>query len=107
MPPAPSNPLSIELAELDSAWLRIGCSGRWTVIPVSRLAESRGTHTRLVEILPKLRCRRCGQAPDEIELTDDASFGASGRQNGARSWMMDFTGRAGPRDAAVACKRVG
>src|ERR1700731_261554 len=87
----------MKLRDLDYAWLQIGCSGRSTVIPVSRLAETRGTHIRLAELLPKLRCRQCGQAPDRISLTNNQTHGASGVPQNMNSWAIDFT-RAGPRN---------
>ena len=76
MSPALFNPLTMKLRDLDYAWLHIGCSGRSTVIPVSRLSETRGTHIHLAEVLPKLRCRQCGQAPDLIELSNSQTYGA-------------------------------
>jgi hypothetical protein len=101
------NPLTMKLRDLEYAWLKIGCSGRSTVIPVSQLAETRGTHAHLSEVLPKLRCRRCGQAPDVIELSNNQTHGASGVSPSRNSWAMDFTSRAGPRDPSAACVAIG
>jgi len=107
MSPALFNPLTMKLRDLDYGGLQIGCSGRSTVIPVSRLTETRGTHIHLAEVLPKLRCRQCGQAPDYIMLTDSQTYGASGVPPSRNSWTMDFTSRASARNAAAACIPVG
>ena len=91
--PAPTNPLSMKLRDLGEAWLSLRCTSRTTQIPMKMMAESYGTHRSLGEILPKLRCRQCGQAPERIELTDDPTRNASGK---ARN-----TGRLGDRSEPI------
>jgi hypothetical protein len=71
------------------------------------MAESYGTHRSLGEILPKLRCRQCGQAPKEIELTDDPTRNASGKVRNTDAWAIDLSRYAGPRDAERICKQIG
>jgi hypothetical protein len=54
--------------------------------PMKMTAESHGTHWCLGEILPKLRCRQCGQAPERIELTDDPTRNAPGKPRNVEAW---------------------
>ena len=75
--------------------------------PMKMMAESYGTHPSLGEILPKLRCRQCGQALETIELTDDPTRDAPGKVRNTDAWAIDLSRYAGPRDAARICKRVG
>jgi hypothetical protein len=105
--PAPTSPLSTKLRDLGDAWLTLRCTSRTTQISMKSMAESYGTHRTLGEILPKLRCRLCGQAPGEIELTDDPKRNASGKARNKEAWVIDLSRYAGPRDAAKACRRVG
>jgi hypothetical protein len=105
--PAPTNPLSMRLRELGEAWLGLRCTSRSTQIPMKMMAESYGTRRSLGEVLPKLRCRQCGQAPESIELTDDPTRNASGKVRNTEAWAIDLSRYAGPRDAAKACKQVG
>jgi hypothetical protein len=74
---------------------------------VKMMAESYGTHRSLGEILPKLRCRHCGQAPEAIELTDHPTRDAPGKARNTEAWAIDLSRYAGPRDATRICKRVG
>jgi hypothetical protein len=78
---APTNPLITKLRDLGDAWLSLKCTSRTT-----QLAERDGTHRSLGEILPKLRCRQCGQAPEKIELTDDPMRNASGKVRNTDAW---------------------
>jgi hypothetical protein len=55
--------------------------------PMKMTAERYGTHRNFGEILPKLRCRQCGQAPEEIELTDDPTRNASGKVRNTEAWI--------------------
>jgi hypothetical protein len=71
------------------------------------MAERYGTDRRLSEILLKLRCRQCGQAPGKIELTDDPTRNASGKPSNMKAWGIDLSRYAGPRDTAKACRQVG
>jgi hypothetical protein len=71
------------------------------------MAERYGAHRSLGEILPKLRCRQCGQTPEKIELTDDPTRDASGKARNTDAWAIDLIRYAGPRDGAKVCKRVG
>jgi hypothetical protein len=105
--PAPTNPLSTKLCDLGEAWLSLRCTSRTTQIPMKAMAERHGTHRRLSEVLPKLRCRQCGQAPVKIELTDDPTRNALGKVRNTDAWAIDLSRYAGPRDAAKVCKQVG
>jgi hypothetical protein len=97
----------MKLRDLGDAWLSLRCTSRTTQISVKSMAETHGTHRSLGEILPKLRCRQCGQAPGEIELTDDPTRNASGKTRNTEAWAIDLSRYAGPRDATRICKRVG
>ena len=105
--PAPTNTLSTKLRELGETWLSLRCTSSTTQIPMKMMAESYGTHRSLGEVLTKLRCRQCGQAPDRIELTDDSTRNASGKERNTGAWAIDLSQYAGPRDAAKFCKQVG
>jgi hypothetical protein len=104
--PAPTNPLSMKLRDLGDAWLSLKCTSRTTQIPMKAMAEHHGTDRRLGEILPKLRCRQCGRAPESIEFTDDPTRDAPGKARNTEAWAIDLSRYAGPRDAVRICKQV-
>jgi hypothetical protein len=88
---APTKALSTKLRDLGEAWLSLRCTSRTTQIPMKMMAESYGTHQSLGEILPKLRCRQCGQAPERIELTDDPTRNACGKVRNVDAWAIDLS----------------
>jgi len=72
-------PIEATMADLAGWWLSVRCSCGWHVsLPFRFLAATRGWHTKLGAVLPRLRCKRCGNRPESVDLVDSPSAGASG-----------------------------
>lgn len=63
--------LLARLEELPGYWLRVRCGGcfRSTLYPCPLMAEDRGRHLRIADVLQRLRCRSCGAAPKAVSIT--------------------------------------
>jgi hypothetical protein len=80
-PPEP--PWDTPLVDLNGFWLKIVCAAHGTTAyPLRLMAAEQGWDTTLRQIVPKLRCDKCGAVPASITLVSDAA-GEAGRA-GAR-----------------------
>ena len=76
-PDAP--PLDVEIARMSNWWLRLTCACGDTHTPLRLLAAERGWRITLRRLVPKLRCKRCGERPASVLLEDTPA------ENGYRS----------------------
>jgi hypothetical protein len=59
----------MRLAELASYWLDLRCDcGNVVRHPLRLLGQRVGEQRRLSDVLPRLRCRECGQRPARVML---------------------------------------
>jgi hypothetical protein len=70
--PTRATALASALAAYRGWFLLIHCAGcgRLRLLPVSELADRVGGDTLLRDILPWLRCQRCGDPPRAVKLSD-------------------------------------
>lgn len=71
-PPFPTEPpLEQTLASLTPWWIRARCScGTTSDLPCRWLAAHQGWRVTLGQVLPRLKCSRCGERPHSLSLTD-------------------------------------
>lgn len=84
--------LAARLGELPAYWLNVHCSGCEAIayLPCRLLAMQRGESLRLADVLPRLRCTQCRNAPASVALTDDATDGGLPSPYGQRKvpWRL-------------------
>lgn len=76
-------PLDVEIFRMSSWWLRITCGCGDTHTPLRLLAAQRGWRITLRQLVPKLRCTRCGARPGSVLLEDataESGYGGGRRQ---------------------------
>lgn len=71
-------PLDAKLSLLRGYRLEVRCRCKLSYVPLSMLADRSGGGLQLGEVLPRLKCRTCGERPSEVALVDDPAAGASG-----------------------------
>jgi hypothetical protein len=85
MPPRPPLPLSARVSELAGCWLELRCCKGTTFYPLRMLAEAGRGNVELGDVLPRLRCRVCGDEPATVALVETAaSSGPGGERQGWR-----------------------
>ena len=92
-PPWPdAPPLDTALADLGAWWLHVRCGCRGSnYLPLGVLAAQKGWTMNLGELVPALRCDRCGEKPKEIALIDDPAAGARGTGGHAQKRIVIAT----------------
>jgi hypothetical protein len=71
-------PLDVEIFRMSNWWLQITCDCGIRHTPLRLLAAERGWRVTLRQLVPKLRCKTCGQRPTSVMLEDTAD-GDAGR----------------------------
>jgi hypothetical protein len=69
--------LNSALADLSATWLRLGCCGGTSYVPVRLLAGSARPRARLRGVLPRLRCQICNDTPRSAALVESPAGGAA------------------------------
>jgi len=71
-------PLDAPLSLLAGYWLEARCPCKLTYLPLLQLSKRACPNVRLGELLPRLKCEKCGERPSELALVDDPGAGAPG-----------------------------
>jgi hypothetical protein len=79
--------LSARVSELVPCWLELRCCKGTTYVPLKMLAQGR-CDPELQDVLPRLRCRKCGGAPASMALVEDAASGGPNEQR--RGWRIEL-----------------
>jgi hypothetical protein len=93
MPP-PCNPLNMPLWALPGTWLHIQCSHpahNGVIYPLKLLAEDYGHHHLLREMLPRFRCKSCGQRPAKAMLCETPYPSGKSTAGSAPGWRVPLT----------------
>jgi hypothetical protein len=62
--------LSFRLADVGRTWLEVTCGcGAHAYVPCPMLARQHGALV-IADVLPRLRCTRCGARPAHVAITD-------------------------------------
>ena len=88
MPSRPPLPLSARLSDLALWWLELRCCKGTTYLPLRLLAEGGRGDAVLQDVLPRLRCRVCGDEPATIALVESAATGGPGGER--RGWRIEL-----------------
>ena len=59
-----------------------------TYYPLRRMASQHPARTTLGDVLPRLRCKKCGSEPTLVALLDDPSKGESGNHGPPWAWVV-------------------
>jgi hypothetical protein len=63
--------LNTSLADLAGTWLELRCCGGVVYFPLRLLARAAHPQSRLRDVLPQLRCKRCHDRPATVALIED------------------------------------
>jgi hypothetical protein len=61
--PKPENPLARRLDQLDPCWLELAGCCQIVYLPLPLMAARHGGALVLRDVLPRLRCSKCGRRP--------------------------------------------
>lgn len=63
-------PLDVEIFRISNWWLRTTCSCGDRHHPLRLMAAERGWRITLRQVVPLLKCQRCGERPSRVMLID-------------------------------------
>jgi hypothetical protein len=66
----PENPLGKRLDALEPCWLEVHCSCQIAYLPLPLMAKNHGGGLLLGDVLPRLRCSKCGGRPKFMALIE-------------------------------------
>jgi hypothetical protein len=78
MLPRPRLPLVARASDLAPWWLELRCCKGITYLPLRLLAEGGRGDAVLQDLLPRLRCRVCGDEPATVALVESAATRPAG-----------------------------
>ncbi len=90
MPP-PCNPLNMPLWALPGTYLHLECGKvghNITFLPLSLLAKQHGSHHLLQDMLPRFRCKSCGDKPGVMALCEKPYSSCDGMAGFGVGWRV-------------------